>query len=76
MTRSRKLSLCTVGNAGDVAEQQKFDVVFDISGNRPMAGYRRVMTLRGILVAVGGPAGDWFAPADRMLRRSHFTAQS
>jgi NADPH:quinone reductase-like Zn-dependent oxidoreductase len=55
-------------NAGDFADQQKFDVVFDISGNRPMAGYRRVMTPRGILVAVGGPAGDWFAPADRMFK--------
>lgn len=55
-------------SAGQFALEQKFDVVFDISGNRPMAQYRRVMTPRGILVAVGGPAGNWLAPADRLLK--------
>lgn len=62
----------------DFTLQQKFDVVFDISGNRPMARYRRVMTRGAILVAVGGPPGNWLAPADRLLEAmalSPFTKQ-
>lgn len=47
---------------------RRFDVVFDIGGSRPMTDYRRVMARKAILVAIGGPAGRWFAPADRMLK--------
>jgi NADPH:quinone reductase-like Zn-dependent oxidoreductase len=55
-------------DAFDFAPQQRFDVVFDISGNRPMSRYRRVMAPGGILVAIGGPPGSWLAPADRLLK--------
>jgi NADPH:quinone reductase-like Zn-dependent oxidoreductase len=44
-----------------------WDVIFDIGGNRPFSRCRRVLEPDGILVAVGGPAGRWFAPATRLL---------
>lgn len=46
---------------------QRYDVLFDISGNRPFADCRRVLTQKGTLIAVGGPAGRWLAPATRLL---------
>lgn len=45
---------------------QRYDVLFDISGNRPLGDCRRVLAQKGTLVAVGGPAG-WLAPATRLL---------
>jgi NADPH:quinone reductase-like Zn-dependent oxidoreductase len=46
---------------------KRYDVLFDISGNRPFADCRRVLTQKGTLVAVGAPAGRWLAPATRLL---------
>jgi NADPH:quinone reductase-like Zn-dependent oxidoreductase len=46
---------------------ERYDVLFDIGGNRPFADCRRVLTEKGILVAVGAPAGRWLAPATRLL---------
>jgi NADPH:quinone reductase-like Zn-dependent oxidoreductase len=46
---------------------EKHDVIFDIGGNRPFSAYRRVLARNGTVVAVGGPAGRWLAPATRML---------
>jgi NADPH:quinone reductase-like Zn-dependent oxidoreductase len=46
---------------------KQYDVLFDISGNRPFADCRRALTHKGTLVAVGGPAGRWLAPATRLL---------
>jgi NADPH:quinone reductase-like Zn-dependent oxidoreductase len=52
----------------DFASQGKrYDVLFDISGNRSFADCRRVLARKGTLVAVGGPAGRWLAPATRLL---------
>jgi NADPH:quinone reductase-like Zn-dependent oxidoreductase len=48
--------------------QPKFDVVFDISGTRPMKPYQRAMAPQAIFVAIGAPAGNWIAPADRLLK--------
>jgi NADPH:quinone reductase-like Zn-dependent oxidoreductase len=45
----------------------RWDVIFDIGGNRPFSRCRRVMEPDGILVAIGGPAGRWLAPAGRLL---------
>jgi NADPH:quinone reductase-like Zn-dependent oxidoreductase len=43
----------------DVTESgQRYDVVLDIAGNRPLRQLRRVMTPRGTLVIVGGEGGD------------------
>ena len=47
--------------------RERWDVIFDIGGNQPFTRFRRVMAPDGILVAVGGPAGRWLAPADRLL---------
>jgi NADPH:quinone reductase-like Zn-dependent oxidoreductase len=47
---------------------ERYDVLFDIGGSRPFLHYRRVMTREGRMVIVGGPAGGWLAPADRMLK--------
>ncbi len=46
---------------------KRYDVLFDISGNRPFADCRRVLTRKGTLIAVGAPAGRWLAPATRLL---------
>ena len=47
---------------------QRYDVLFDIGGNRSFADCRRVLTDHGTLVAVGAPAGRWLAPATRLLQ--------
>ena len=46
----------------------RWDVIFDIGGNRPFSRCRRVLKPDGILVAIGGPTGRWVAPAGRMLQ--------
>ncbi|MCA1659633.1 MAG: NAD(P)-dependent alcohol dehydrogenase [Verrucomicrobiaceae bacterium] len=45
----------------------RWDVIFDIGGNRPFSRCRRVMEPDGILLAIGGPAGRWIAPAGRLF---------
>ena len=45
----------------------RWDVIFDIGGTRPFSRCRRVLDPDGILLAVGGPAGRWLAPASRLL---------
>jgi len=47
--------------------RERWDVIFDIGGNRPFSRCRRVLEPDGILLAIGAPAGRWLAPADRML---------
>ncbi len=47
---------------------ERYDVIFEIGGNRPFAHCRRVLAPNGTLVAVGSPAGRWLAPASRMLK--------
>jgi NADPH:quinone reductase-like Zn-dependent oxidoreductase len=46
---------------------ERYDVIFDIGGNRPLAACRRVITRNGTLLAVGAPAGRWLAPVGRLL---------
>jgi len=46
---------------------QRYDVLFDIGGNRPLADCRRVLAKNGTMVLVGAPAGRWLAPATRLL---------
>jgi NADPH:quinone reductase-like Zn-dependent oxidoreductase len=46
----------------------RWDVIFDIGGNRPFGRCRQAMKPNGILVAVGGPAGRWLAPASRLIQ--------
>ncbi len=47
--------------------RDRWDVIFDIGGTRPFSRCRRVLTEDGILLAIGGPAGRWLAPAGRLL---------
>ena len=50
------------------SRRDRWDVIFDIGGSRPFNHCRRVLEPDGILVAIGGPAGRFVAPAGRMLK--------
>src|ERR1043166_2612608 len=48
---------------------QRYDVIFDVVGNRPLSAWRRVMTRRGIFVPVGVRAGGrWIGPLPHFLK--------
>ena len=49
------------------SRRDRWDVIFDIGGAQPFSRCRRVVEPEGILVAIGGPAGRWLAPAGRLL---------
>jgi NADPH:quinone reductase-like Zn-dependent oxidoreductase len=46
---------------------ERYDLIVDIAGSRPVRACRRVLTRKGTFVVVGGPAGRWVRPADRMF---------
>jgi len=47
----------------------EYDLLIDIPGNRGLAATRRVLTPKGVLVAVGGPnKGRWIGPFGRTAR--------
>ena len=48
-------------------QAQRFDLLIDIAGSRSVSASRRVLTRGGTFVVVGGPAGRWMRPADRMI---------
>jgi NADPH:quinone reductase-like Zn-dependent oxidoreductase len=49
--------------------QQRYDVILDIGGNRPLSHLRRALASRGRLVIVGGETGGrWLDGTDRLLR--------
>jgi len=42
---------------------QRYDLLVDMAGSRTLAEHRRILTPKGILVAVGGPDnGQWIGP--------------
>ena len=48
---------------------QRFDVILDIAGNRPLSVLRRALTPAGRLVIVGGEnGGRWVGGVDRQVR--------
>ena len=49
------------------SRRDRWDVIFDIGGNHPFSRCRRILNPDGILIAIGGPAGRWLAPAGRLL---------
>jgi NADPH:quinone reductase-like Zn-dependent oxidoreductase len=49
------------------SRRERWDVIFDIGGNRPFSLCKRVLEPDGRLLAIGGPAGRWIAPAGRLL---------
>ncbi len=62
------------------AGDERFDVVLDIGGNRPIRRLRRVLAPRGRLVIVGGETGGrWLGGTQRQIRAmalSPFTRQT
>jgi NADPH:quinone reductase-like Zn-dependent oxidoreductase len=57
---------------------ERYDVLFDIGGNRPLGKCRRIMTPSGTLVFVGAPRFRFVAPMLRIARgilRSRFSDQ-
>ena len=48
---------------------QRYDLILDIAGNRPLAARRRVLAPKGTLVMVGGPKHNrWIGPLGSLLR--------
>jgi hypothetical protein len=53
----------------DFTAGERYDVILDIAGNRPLSQLRRGLTRRGRLVIVGGETeGRWLGGADRQVR--------
>jgi NADPH:quinone reductase-like Zn-dependent oxidoreductase len=49
--------------------KERYDVILDIGGNRPLSHLRRALTANGALVIVGGETGGrWLGGFDRSLR--------
>jgi NADPH:quinone reductase-like Zn-dependent oxidoreductase len=49
--------------------EERYDVILDIGGNRPLSHLRRALTASGALVIVGGETGGrWLGGFDRSLR--------
>jgi NADPH:quinone reductase-like Zn-dependent oxidoreductase len=52
-----------------VDEDQQYDVILDIAGNRPLLHLRGALAPKGVLVIVGGEGGGrWLGGFDRQLR--------
>jgi NADPH:quinone reductase-like Zn-dependent oxidoreductase len=48
---------------------ERYDVILDVAGNRPLSRLRRALTSQGTLVIVGGEGGGrWLGGVDRQLR--------
>ncbi len=46
---------------------QRYNLLLDLVGNRPLSACRRVMTRTGTCVMVGGASGRWIRPLPRVL---------
>jgi NADPH:quinone reductase-like Zn-dependent oxidoreductase len=46
---------------------RRYDVLLDIAGGHRVSACRRVLTRRGTLVLIGGPAGRWLQPAGHVF---------
>jgi NADPH:quinone reductase-like Zn-dependent oxidoreductase len=76
VTRTESVGLIRSLGADDVIDHSRvdftrgtvrYDVIFDIVGNRPFSHLRRVVAPKGTIVSVGAPQGRWIAPASRLL---------
>ena len=54
----------------DILESgQRYDVILDIAGSRPLSILRRALTPKGTLVIIGGEGGgNWFGAVSRTLK--------
>jgi NADPH:quinone reductase-like Zn-dependent oxidoreductase len=50
------------------AGKQKYDLIVDIAGSRPVARCLKLLAPQGVLVLVGGPDGRWLGPAARPIQ--------
>ena len=58
---------------------ERYDLILDIAGNRPLSTLRRALTPDGTLVLVGGRGGPWLMGMGRTFRAlalSPFVSQS
>jgi NADPH:quinone reductase-like Zn-dependent oxidoreductase len=75
---SAKVDLVRSIGAGEVIDYsvedfadrpERYDVILDLAGNRPLSRLRRSLTPNGTLVIVGGEGGGrWLGGVDRQLR--------
>jgi NADPH:quinone reductase-like Zn-dependent oxidoreductase len=61
-------------SADITAGQQRYDVIIDIAGDRPMARMRRILAPTGTLVITGGTGSALFGGTTRHLRVLLFSA--
>jgi NADPH:quinone reductase-like Zn-dependent oxidoreductase len=47
---------------------QRYDLILDCIGNRPLSAYRRVMSPKGTYAVIGGPNGRWIGPLAAFLK--------
>lgn len=47
---------------------RRYDLLFDLVGNRPLSACRRVLNPKGTYVVAGGPDGRWLGPLRPMLK--------
>jgi len=46
---------------------QRYDVIFDVGGNRPLSHLRRALTAEGTVVLVAPAPGQWIGPIARVI---------
>ena len=47
---------------------ERWDAIIYLGGSVPFTRCRRVLTRRGVIVVIGGPAGGWVEPMGKLLR--------
>ena len=47
---------------------RRYDLMLDIAGNRSLSEIRRLLTSKGVYVAVGGQVGDWIGPLTAVFK--------
>ena len=47
---------------------QRYDLIFDVAGDRPLSDCLRVLSRDGSLLLAGGSYGRWLGPITRMLQ--------
>lgn len=71
VTSTRNLELVARLGADDVVDytttevtegRPRFDLVFELAGNRRLRDLARILTPSGSLIACGAPSGQWIAP--------------
>ena len=47
---------------------QRYDLIFELAGTRPVSDYRRALTPKGTLVMCSGEGGRWLGPLPHVLK--------